>query len=97
MAHEVGNSDYVNSKVFKSLESDYNSDGMNFLEFNPKSDVLYPIVARVNISKQKEVQEYCDNSWSQSRKVYKIAQEWLGKDTGSLCETSRLWLGNYGF
>ncbi|KAH0733751.1 hypothetical protein KY285_009458 [Solanum tuberosum] len=54
MAHEDGDSDCVNSEGFKSLESDSNSDGMNFTVFNPNTDGLYPILALELIFKSKK-------------------------------------------
>ncbi|KAH0736332.1 hypothetical protein KY285_012039 [Solanum tuberosum] len=55
MAHdEDGDSDCVNSEGFKSLESDSNSDGMNFIVFNPNTDGLYPILALELIFKSKK-------------------------------------------
>jgi len=50
MAHEDGYSDCVNSDGFKSLESDSNSDGMNFTVFNPNTDGLCntPETSRLN-------------------------------------------------
>ncbi|KAH0635880.1 hypothetical protein KY289_035795 [Solanum tuberosum] len=50
MAHKDGDSDCVNSEGFKSLESDSNSDGMNFTVFNPNTDGLCntPETSRLN-------------------------------------------------
>ncbi|XP_059285827.1 uncharacterized protein LOC132039346 [Lycium ferocissimum] len=54
MAREDGDSDCVNSEGFKSLESDSNSDSMNFPKFNPKTDGLYPVLALELIFKSKK-------------------------------------------
>ncbi|KAM3200429.1 hypothetical protein P3L10_032791 [Capsicum annuum] len=53
MACEEGDSDCVNSEAFKILESNSNSENINFPEFNPKTDGLYPTLALELIFKSK--------------------------------------------
>ncbi|XP_033509058.1 uncharacterized protein [Nicotiana tomentosiformis] len=54
MANEEGDSDYVNSEGFKSLENDSDSDSLNFPKFNSKTDGLHPVLALEMIFENKK-------------------------------------------
>lgn len=54
MANGEGDSDCVNFEGFKSLESDYDSDSLNFPKFNSKTDGLHPVLALEMIFENKK-------------------------------------------